>query len=322
MIWQKILGLIEAGGSAALVSLVSVEGSVPRNVGTRMVVAPDGALTGTVGGGTLEFDLHRKALALVGSVAGRPAGEKVRHVLGPDLGQCCGGVVEASIEVLTSDDVSWVRPLALAEQAGDTITTLGRVDGAGRLMRRLASEFGGDPGIDHPAGAIRETFGVLRTPVALFGAGHVGRALVLALAPLPFSMTWIDSRADLFPPVMPGDVRTIAPVDPASVVADLGPGALVCVMTHDHALDFSIVRAALGRGDLPYVGLIGSATKRARFLSRLAQTGLEEPVRQRLVCPIGGRRLADKSPAVIAAQIAVDLLEMRERLAAMPAELC
>ena len=107
-----------------------------------------------------------------------------------------------------------------------------------------------------------------RRAFCLFGAGHVGRALVLALAPLPFAVTWIDPRPDAFPQTFPANVTASREGEPAAHCSPRAPdGAFIAVMTHSHALDLDLVSAALQCGRFPYVGLIGSATKRARFVS-------------------------------------------------------
>lgn len=159
----------------------------------------------------------------------------------------------------------------------------------------------------------RERYGEDRTPVLLFGAGHVGRALVLALAPLPFAIRWIDGRADAFPPHVPANATPIRTDDPATEIAAAAPGAFVLVMTHEHALDFAVTAAALGRADLPFVGLIGSATKRARFESRFRNLGLTAERIAGLTCPIGLPGIRGREPAVIAAAVAAQLCLLRER---------
>jgi xanthine dehydrogenase accessory factor len=145
--------------------------------------------------------------------------------------------------------------------------------------------------------------------VLLFGAGHVGKALARALAPLPLRVRWIDGRAGAFPdPAIPG---------PEVVVGDglldevdaAPPGAAYLVLTHSHALDSMICAAALQRGDFAYLGLIGSRTKRAQFERGFRDLRIPQAQIDRLVCPIGGGRIRDKRPAVIAALVAAELLE-------------
>jgi xanthine dehydrogenase accessory factor len=145
--------------------------------------------------------------------------------------------------------------------------------------------------------------------VLLFGAGHVGKALASALAPLPLHVRWIDGRADAFPdPAIPGvevvvGERLLEQVEAAPV------GAAFLVLTHSHALDSMLCAAALQRGDFAYLGLIGSRTKRAQFERAFRDLGIPQEQIARLVCPIGGGRIRDKRPAVIAALVAAELLQ-------------
>jgi xanthine dehydrogenase accessory factor len=149
-----------------------------------------------------------------------------------------------------------------------------------------------------------------RWRVAVFGAGHVGKALVKLLADLPCAVTWIDARAGEFPSPLPRTVRAIVSESPADEVADLPSGGDVLVMTHSHALDLEIVEAVLRRGDQRYLGLIGSRTKRARFLQRLAARGRAPEELARLTCPIGVPGIHGKLPAEIAVAVAAQLLQL------------
>ena len=158
-------------------------------------------------------------------------------------------------------------------------------------------------------GVIVERFHDPRRPLWLFGAGHVGRALMLALAPLPFDVTWIDEREGTFPAATPANVRLVRSADAAGELAGAPDGAFVVVMTHSHALDLAIVHAALAAGRFGYVGLIGSAGKRARFVRRLREAGVAEARVATLVCPIGLPAIRSKHPAAIAAGVAAQLLE-------------
>jgi xanthine dehydrogenase accessory factor len=144
--------------------------------------------------------------------------------------------------------------------------------------------------------------------VALFGAGHVGRALVRLLGDLPGRVTWIDSRPDAFPDAVPANVRCRVTEDPAGEIAALPAGTMVLVMTHDHQIDFEIIATALRRDDFLGIGLIGSATKRARFVSRLGRLGLDT---SRMICPIGVPGVESKLPAAIAVGVAAQILQMQ-----------
>lgn len=257
--YLKILAALETHGTCALVTVVSAEGSTPREVGAWMVVTPQG-FHGSIGGGTLEWH----AMAEAQSLLGKPATQKtIRKHLGPDLGQCCGGRVDLKIENFDVNSLS--------------------------LVKQRAENFVED--FRH---------------IHLWGAGHVGRALVLALAPLPFKISWWDARPNAFPAAVPQNV-TCRVGSPSEMESD----ALVLVMSHSHALDFEIVDVALRNPAFSFVGLIGSQTKRARFIKRLTESGVDHA---RLTCPIGVSALKSKHPAAIAAGVAVQLLEQDELL--------
>lgn len=143
--------------------------------------------------------------------------------------------------------------------------------------------------------------------VFLFGAGHVGLALAGALAPLPLTVTLVETR-DLAPDGLSHGVALRRVAVPEAEVALIRPGGAAVILTHDHALDFLIARQALARPDLAYVGMIGSATKRATFARWLDREGGDPCMLDRLVLPIGGSALRDKRPPVIAALVAAELL--------------
>ncbi len=168
-------------------------------------------------------------------------------------------------------------------------------------------------------GATTVLFEPIRPPswvVALFGAGHVGRAIAKLLADLPCRLLWFDTRPDIFPETVASNTRRRHSAE-VSDVAGLPPGATVLIMTHDHATDFALSEAALRRDDLPFVGTIGSETKRARFVSRLRRAGLDEARLDRLHCPVGLPGVGTKLPAEIAIAVAAQILAARRAPAAM-----
>lgn len=293
--FANLLAAIRDEGSAALVSVTAAEGSAPREAGARMVVRPSGAFHGTIGGGALEYEALARATAALGQ--GRSPTQRVVQALGPQLGQCCGGRVEWTLETFDRRDAPELEALAQQELHGPFATrTLPGPDG--RLIREIAADG-------------RESFGEAATPLLLFGAGHVGRALTLALAPLPFRVRWIDPRPDAFPRFAPETTVKIAAADPAAELDAAPAGAFVVAMTHSHPLDLALVSRALAAERFGYVGLIGSATKRARFLSQMRAAGITETALARLTCPIGVPGISGKEPAVIAAGVAAQLLQAR-----------
>ncbi|NQW11494.1 MAG: xanthine dehydrogenase accessory protein XdhC [Alphaproteobacteria bacterium] len=316
-VWFTIHKALARDEYCALVSVADAKGSAPREAGARMVVLCDGGFTGTIGGGALEWRAIAGAqAAIAGAVTHRsaPSPRIIQQALGPDLGQCCGGMVRLLLEVFEPARLSEVEALAKAEAAGP-FTTEGRIEDkyvTRTIVDGAESSYFDTELID--GSRLRERFGRRRQPLALFGAGHVGRALVLALAPLDFSTAWIDPRDGAFPPAMPGDVRMIRSRDPAAELPMLPEGAFVLVMTHSHALDYDVVHAALSARRFAYVGLIGSVTKRTRFRNRLRQAGVEQTDIDKLVCPIGIEGVKSKQPAAIAASVVADLLVRMDAL--------
>jgi xanthine dehydrogenase accessory factor len=151
------------------------------------------------------------------------------------------------------------------------------------------------------------------TPVALFGGGHVGRAIARLFEGLPLALTWIDSRDEIFPSEVPANVRCEHSDPVQRAVADLAPGSLVLIMSFSHAEDLDILAACLqrrrGRADLPFVGLIGSKTKWATFRHRLERRGFTGAELDAVHCPIGVPGVAGKQPAVIAVSAVAQLLQ-------------
>ncbi|NVO05457.1 MAG: xanthine dehydrogenase accessory protein XdhC [Rhodoferax sp.] len=151
-----------------------------------------------------------------------------------------------------------------------------------------------------------------RPPLALFGGGHVGKALVALLSTLDRDLSWIDSRDEIFPANLPGNVHCEHSEPVQAAVPTLARGSQVLVMSFSHAEDLDIVAACLmrqrERGDLPYIGLIGSKTKWAAFRSRLVARGFSEAELDHVTCPIGIAGIADKRPEAIAVSVTAQLL--------------
>ncbi len=286
-IWPVIERALNAHGTCVMISVVSAQGSTPREAGARMIVTPLG-FHGTIGGGTLEW----KALATAQAMLCKPAALRViDQSLGPDLGQCCGGRVKLAIEAFDHTRMSAVKNFAERETEG-SFEIIGRIPGLG----------------------ITEKFGEAHRAVLIFGAGHVGRATVLALAALPFDVTWADPRPEAFPGAAPVNTTLISG-DPLQVIATAPHGSLAFVMSHSHALDLAITDAALRNPNIAQVGVIGSATKRARFEKRLRAAGVGEVQVAGLICPIGIGGIGSKLAAAIAVAVAAQIIMLDEALA-------
>jgi xanthine dehydrogenase accessory factor len=163
------------------------------------------------------------------------------------------------------------------------------------------------------ADRLRAELTPVHPPVALFGGGHVGHALVQVLARLPFALAWFDSRDGIFPTDLPASVQCEHSYPVQQAVHGLAPGSQVLVMSFSHAEDLDIVAACLQRqrvrADLPFIGLIGSQTKWASFRQRLLARGCTEAELAHVTCPIGVPGIAGKEPEVIAVAVAAQLLQ-------------
>ena len=272
---QLACAWLAAGQHAMLVTVTKSQGSTPRDAGTRMLVTGLGT-AGTIGGGHLEWQaIDLARQALAECRAGPPANWSQTFALGPALGQCCGGVVTLAFEPL----------------------------GAAALAHWPVSD---------------------TLHIELHGAGHVGQAIVKLLSDLDFAVRWIDTRdsgtelcglpdqglLDSLPPHIvwhPSD-------EPSAEVADAPPGAIHLVLTHRHDLDLRIIEAVLRRDDSLFAGMIGSQTKKAKFLHRLQARGLNDRQRAHMSCPIGLPDLKGKAPAVIAVSVVAQLLLLQQAL--------
>ncbi len=326
---RDALAMLRAGKPAVVVHVAAIRGSAPREAGAAMVVAAD-AFAGTIGGGQLEFDAQKHARRML---AGKGGEAIVNWSLGPELGQCCGGAVTLSFEALAPADLAWLDRMAELTASPVRSFRIAQLSAAGPEYRSFVSDRDTEDAVPdwaHNAIAamvqdtrckfvsaydaerghlhIVERINRVVQPLWLFGAGHVGQAVVRALEPLPFDITWIDGREDMFPADTPDGVQTFASAMPELLVDQALPGTFYLVMTHSHPLDEEVCNAVLERGDAGYLGLIGSRTKHVRFLSRLRGRGHSGEALEALTCPVGLPQITGKAPAVVAASIAADLL--------------
>ncbi|MBZ9857681.1 xanthine dehydrogenase accessory protein XdhC [Mesorhizobium sp. CA13] len=282
---QSLKAFLGQAGRVALVEVAGTKGSTPREKGAFMLVS-QAAISGTIGGGQLEYMAIDKARQMLGGEAAfagsrttasdppkKGEGEETRPdtgvildvALGPEIGQCCGGRVEVSIRLVDATLAQELISAAEVEQAALPY-------------------------------------------VYIFGGGHVGQALASALALLPVRAVVIETRADALEG-MPQAVETRLTPMPEAEVRNAPAGSAFAILTHDHALDFLIVAEALKRGDTAYVGMIGSRTKKATFRNWfLKSTEGNEAEFARLVSPIGGDAVKDKRPPVIAALAAAEIM--------------
>jgi len=322
----ELCDLSAAGEAAVLVTVAGIRGSAPREIGAKMIVSASETF-GTIGGGQLEYQATRIAAGMLD--ADRPTLRS--FPLGPSLGQCCGGVVEILFEPFAGGMPAWLRdlsalqgqriPAVVATRISTTapakiVVTAGDVFGDGDTVDRVVAT--ARDVLREGRGACRnvqEFYEPIISPdlnIAVFGAGHVGSAVVSALSVLECNIRWVDSRRNIFRAVPP-NVLPVEADEQVLEVAAMPPGSYYLVMTHSHAVDFEICDRILRREDARYCGLIGSLTKRRRFVKRFRQQGMPQAMIDRLVCPIGVDGITGKKPAEIAISVAAEVLRLRDQ---------
>jgi xanthine dehydrogenase accessory factor len=312
------LECIAAGEPAVLVTVAEAKGSTPRESGAKMLVRA-GDIVDSIGGGQLELLAIDAARRMMAERAPKP--DLMRYSLGPDLGQCCGGAVRLLLEPLSKTDRRWLTQWQTQASNPEARWLATASDGAKTWIEPEDGADGARVSEAARGWQVLETVRRRSRPLWLFGAGHVGRALAKVVAELPFEVTWLDSRFDGFPAEIPDGVRHVVAPRLADKVDEAPPASLFLVLTHSHQLDLDICDRALRRGDVAFLGLIGSATKRARFLSALKGRGHGPAALERLVCPIGLAAVPGKQPMAIAVAAAAQLLALPAAAAGAEREL-
>lgn len=296
--FEKVLSELADGSDIVLVTVTATKGSSPRNAGARMLITAMDSWK-TIGGGAVEFDIMARARNML--ARGNEGWERqhLTFVLGPDMGQCCGGQMSILLEKFSSSHESDL----LALSAKVTCKTI--------LSHPLHS---GPPLLVETASEV-PSFSVqimsTQTPLFIYGAGHVSRALLPRLEGLGFEIFLVDIDDSRFPADLEDRAEKLLAKAPENIASRAPFGAAHLVMTHSHSLDEAICLELLTRGGFAYLGLIGSKSKRARFAKRLLAAGVTESMLNLLVCPIGIDEITGKSPAYVALSIAAQLAVWR-----------
>jgi xanthine dehydrogenase accessory factor len=340
---EAAAALVARGEDFVTVTVAAVRGSAPREPGARMIVTRATTID-TIGGGNLEAAcVERAREVLTADTAALP--RLVRYPLGPGFGQCCGGAATLLFERVAATEAAWIMAVREHARAGEPCILVSGAEGCGVgaklvVARSACAGTLGDADLDarmlvparallaaEDAGAPRllaldatarsavvfvEPIRPSTMQIVLFGAGHVGRALVSVLADVDCRVTWVDSRAGEFPPGVPPNTQIVVADAPELEVDRASAGAYFLVMTHSHPLDFELCERILARGDFAYLGLIGSVPKRNRFAKYLRREGVPDAALARLTCPIGVAGITGKRPATIAVAVAAQLLQLRE----------
>ncbi len=286
---------VKTHGKVVRVVIAGIKGSSPREVGAAMLVWKTGQ-SGTIGGGTLEFQAAEAARLQI------TPSRLTQHALGPDLGQCCGGAVTLFSEAYDLDAVDRLDDEVIARPVSGGEMPLS----VKRLMAQARGQ-GIEPEPRLIDGWMVEPVHKPARNLWIWGAGHVGRALVDVLSPLPdLAITWVDTGPERFPESVPNGVTVVPAAKPAELVRHAPRDAEHLVLTYSHNLDLELCNRLLLH-DFRFAGLIGSATKWARFRSRLAALGHSPDRIGRITCPIGDPGLG-KHPQMIAVGVTAELL--------------
>lgn len=238
------------GIDMCIVTLVNARGSIPQNIGARMIVSQNQILFGTIGGGKLEAKAFEVAKDLIQNFN---ATNLVTWNLQKDVGMTCGGEVTLFFEPHVHKNI-W--------------------------------------------------------EIAIFGAGHVSQELVRTMQRLDCSLTVYDNRKEWLDK-LPKDTKRVYSEDLKSEVEKLSNHTFVVIMTMGHSTDLPILAEVLKTKNLPYLGVIGSKSKRNTLLKGLLELKVAEEVRENFICPMG-EPFGSNSPCEIAISICAQLIKYRD----------
>jgi len=328
----QLQGMLKKEASLVIVCVASVKGSTPREPGARMLVTAN-RVCNTIGGGHLEY----KAIEIARNMLSNNAPNTIKNfTLGAGLGQCCGGVVNLFFEVVNKQS-SWLDQIDQILSEVDKFVQVIPLVCDQDSPRLLVSEHGVEP-LNSPDDAlvsiartmldksestsIKRVAGLdyvfdpvikLNFKVYLFGAGHVGEALIMQLAEQPCEVVWVDTRDNQLPEETPDNVVAVNTDMPEVIIEQAPAGSYFLVMTHDHSLDLNLSKQILIKDDYQYFGLIGSITKRKKFEHRLLDRGINNRQLSKMICPIGIDGIQSKRPAAIALAVTVELVQRYEQ---------
>ena len=322
--WLNIvLRHLRANTPICRVIIADAKGSTPRESGADMFVTAGatsgsigGIIGGTIGGGRLEFEAIAIAQNMLNERAGEAAGFR-RHcqsfALGPNLGQCCGGRVVLFFEAFFPAALDALTPLQDAESTGWShdgkhATALPAPSNA----RNFNAHY------DTKSQRLFLGTAMQNRALYVYGAGHVGRALMEITGGLGFDRYWVDDDAARFPDAVGAGITCLPVQDMPTLAGHAHEGAFHVVMTYAHRLDEAIILAILQTGNFARLGLIGSKSKARRFHKNLADAGVDAASLAQITCPIGLASIKGKAPPRVALSIAAQLTIWLDELADSP----
>ena len=334
-----------------IVTVVQVKGSAPREEGAQLLVSDD-YQSGTIGGGSMEHDAVQQARAMLREGSTDAFNRLSRKRLEPRYDQCCGGVVVLLFEYIPVNHACGKLAAKLdskmqqldSERESYSLINLGSFEKnlAGcrilvterevicedHLHQQFAQEIIQTAkerlsrATERHSSELRERkgneFWIMRVirprtmNITLFGAGHVGQALVQTLSAYDCAIRWVDNREGIFPENVSQNIQCITTQTPAAEVGDAAPNSYFLVMTHSHSLDYEICDHILARDDFIFLGLIGSKSKALRFARQFERQGLTADELTKITCPIGIEGIHSKKASAIAISVAAQLLQLHE----------
>ncbi|MFC4953580.1 xanthine dehydrogenase accessory protein XdhC [Acinetobacter puyangensis] len=321
--WTDFCQWLTQDRALVLVTVAKIEGSTPREVGASMLLRYDdmGQLqqSDTIGGGHLEW----QAIAIAETMLNTPR-QQLPHLerfnLSARLGQCCGGVMWLTFEKIEAQAgqayAAQLQQYTAQYVQGHAIIR-GLSDGIASQWHITAEK--DKQSVLQQSPEQHWTFRQIIQPqgfhVLLFGAGHVGEAIVRCLLPVGAHIRWVDTRDDIFPVDLQSQVHCIATDTPEVEIEQFTPYGAILILTHDHQQDLHLCFAALKPRpvNFSYVGMIGSKSKRAVFEKRLKARDYLAQDLQRLICPIGIAGIHSKQPNIIAIAVVAQLLQHFEQ---------
>jgi len=326
--------------SVVMVSVARTHGSTPREVGAKLFVTSNGVV-GTIGGGNLEYQASQIATDLLQDDQNKGSVMK-NFSLSAGLGMCCGGTVDLIFERLSQKNTCWLAKAKKACNASQNLILMSefynnKVDKTVMAKEDLLLESCELPQAVKAA-ALKvlqdtkqqakllqwqenkvfyiEPLGQAKNTLYLFGAGHVGQAIVNLMQNLNWNIHWIDTREQCLEAQLLADKVANTSLyltdSPEAEIALAKQGSYYLVMTHDHALDLNLCEHILKRDDYDYFGVIGSKTKRKRFEHRLLAKGYQQKILNKMICPIGINGIKSKHATSIAVSVVAQLLQQSE----------
>jgi xanthine dehydrogenase accessory factor len=332
---DDIIEAIQRWGQVVRVVITRTHGSTPRDVGAAMIVG-EHDFSGTIGGGKLEYLALDQARQMLGDLENRVMRKTQNFVLGTELRQCCGGVAWLLLECYGPDQMVKLETLRADLTPDSLIMRSTAPDGllyssvqhldtmmqwpviAGYMRDILNDDHIHAPILVRDEESSDEWFlepaAHKRKPLFIYGAGHVGRALVRVLEDTPFDITWVETDKMRFPSDVRKGIACVVSKDQAEYAGKVsGANAFHVVITYSHEADLNICRAILQKGKGQYLGLIASESKKAKFLNRLKKDGVTEAAFKMFRCPIGLMSFTHKDPSIVAISIAAQLIAEYEQ---------